>query len=195
MKTKTIKVPIEISARHMHLCQKDLEKLFGKGYSLKKRNSLSQPGEFAAEETVGVENPKKKRKFEKVRIIGPLRAKSQVELSITDTFFLGIDFQVRRSGDVENTPGVTLIGPKGKVRLREGVIVPWRHIHISEKEAEETGLKNGQVVSVKTKGKRSVIFNNVKVRVSCDYKLCLHLDTDEGNAANIIKKGIGEIIL
>jgi len=188
-----MKVPIEISARHIHLCQKDLETLFGKGHYLKRKKELTQPGQFAAEETLDIEN--KERILKGVRVVGPLRDKTQVELSITDAFTLGIKIKIKKSGDVAETPGITLLGPKGKLTLERGVIIPWRHIHISEKEAKKRKLKAGQTVSVKVKGKRAVVFNNVKIRTGKNNKFCLHLDTDEGNAANILGKGNGEILL
>ncbi len=187
-----MQVPIEISARHIHLCPKDLEILFGKGYCLKKKKDLTQPGEFAAQETLDIK--KGNKVIKNVRIVGPLRFKTQVELSATDFFALGLKVLIKKSGDIDGTPGVILSGPKGKLKLKRGVIVPWRHIHIGKREAERKNLKNGQIVSVKVKGIRSVIFNNVKIRTGDSYKLCFHLDTDEGNAANISTKGKGEII-
>lgn len=187
------KIPIETSTKHIHLSQKDLEALFGKGYKLKKLKNLSQLDEFAAEEKIDVEE--NKRKIFGVRIIGPVRGKTQVELSHTDLIFLRIKPVVRESGDIKDTPGALLIGPKGKVRIKEGVINAWRHIHCSCKEAKELGLKNGMVVSVETKGICSVTFHNVKVHVNPDYQLCMHLDTDEGNAACIIDKGEGYLVI
>lgn len=187
------KIPIEISARHIHLCQKDLEKLFGKGYQLKKLRNLSQPGSFAAKETLTLKNSK--RKIEKVRIVGPKRKKTQVELSLTDAIFLRMEVPIRKSGNLRGTPGVLLIGPKGKIKLKEGVICPWRHIHLSKKEAERLGLKEEDLVQIQVKRKRGLIFNNVMVRVSERFKTCLHLDTDEGNTCGIVKEGQGTMII
>lgn len=185
-------VPVEVSARHIHLSQKDLNKLFGKGYKLKKLRNLFQPGEFAAKETLIAESfAGKKLKF---RVIGPVRKKTQVELSKTDAISLGITVPVRISGDIKGSPGLTLIGPKRKIILKEGVINNWRHIHCSLKQAEKFGLKNKESVSVNVNGLCAVTFHNVKVHVEEKSRICFHLDTDEGNAANIKTKGKGEII-
>ncbi len=186
------KIPIEVSARHIHLCQKDLEALFGKGYKLKKLRDLFQPGDFAVKEILKVKtNPKKSLD---VRIVGPIRKETQIELSKTDAILLGINPPIRDSDDLKGTPGATLIGPKGKIKLRQGVINAWRHIHCNFKEAKEIGLKDKILVSVKVNGTGSITFHNVKVRVEKKSRFCLHLDTDEGNATNIDKKGEGIII-
>jgi len=187
------KIPIEVSARHIHLCQKDLEALFGKGYRLKKLRNLFQPGDFAAKEILEVKtNPEKSLNL---RVIGPIRKETQIELSKTDAILLGINPPIRDSDDLKGTPGATLIGPKGKIKLRQGVINAWRHIHCNFKEAKEFGLKDKILVSVKVNGIGSITFHNVKVRVEKRSWPCLHLDTDEGNAANIQAKGSGEIII
>ncbi len=183
-------VPIEISARHIHLSQEDLGKLFGKNYQLKKLRDLSQPGQFAAEEILDIQ--KNERKISKVRIVGPIRSQTQVELSFTDAINLRMEVPLRSSGDLKGTPGITLIGPQGEIEILEGVIVPWRHLHLSLEEGKKLELKNGDFVSLKIKGDRKLIFNKVKVRISKDYKMSVHLDTDEGNAAGILKKGEGE---
>lgn len=188
-----IKIPIEISARHIHLCQKDLEKLFGRGYQLKKLRNLTQPGQFAAKETVNIK--KGKKGIENVRIVGPLRSKTQVELSLTDAIFLRIKIPIRKSGNLKGSPGILIVGPKGKLRLKEGVICPWRHIHLSKKDAEKLNLKEGDLVQFQVKGKRGLIFNNVMIRVSEDFRTCLHLDTDEGNACGISEKSQGTLII
>ena len=185
------KIPIEVSARHIHLSQKDLEALFGKGYKLKKLKQLSQPNDFAARETLDIQAGFKKIK--NIRIVGPTRKETQVELSRTDAIYLKLNPPIRLSGNLKGTPGIILIGPKRKIKIRRGVIIPWRHIHCSIKEAEKLGLKEGMIVSVRVKGKRSLTFCNVKIRVGENYKLCMHVDTDEGNAAGIIKKGTGII--
>ena len=186
------KIPIEISARHLHISQKDLESLFGKGYKLQKRNNLTQPGQFAAKETVNIRFGKKE--IPKVRIVGPPRKKTQLEISLTDAFNLGMKAPIRKSGDLKGAPGILLIGPRGKLNIKEGVIIAWRHIHLSPAEAKMLRVKNGDLVSVKTQGKRSIIFHHVKIRISKRYRLCLNLDTDEGNAAGIVKKGTGILI-
>ena len=187
-----MKIPVEVSARHIHLCKKDLETLFGKGYQLKKLKSLAQSEEFAAKERLGIQV--KSRKIPNVRIIGPVRKETQVELSHTDGVFLRIKLPVRESGDLKETPGAALIGPKGRIKIKKGVINAWRHIHCSPKEAQELGFKNGMSVSVKTKGICSITFHNVKIQIRSNYRLCMQLDTDEGNAACIIKKGEGIIL-
>lgn len=186
------KIPVEVSARHCHLSPDDLEKLFGTGYELKKIKQLSQPSDFACEETVNIQVGSKK--FEKVRVVGPLREQTQVEISLTDAVGSGLTPPVKLSGDLKGSATVTLQGPAGKAELSEGLIVTQRHLHCATDEAKKLKLKNGDIVSVKINEARSVIFNNVKVRVRDDYKLCLHLDTDEGNAAGINKAGEGRLV-
>lgn len=188
-----MKVPIEVSARHIHLSKRGLQTLFGKGYKLKKVKNLSQPGGFAAEETVDIEI--NSRKIEKVRVLGPARGETQLELSKTDGIILGIALPLKDSGDIKGTPGFIVSGPKNKITVKQGAINTQRHIHCSPEEAKKFGLKDGRLVSVKTFGNLSITFHNVKVRVEKGYKLRLHLDTDEGNAAGIVRKGEGEIIL
>lgn len=185
-------IPVGVSARHVHLSKEDLETLFGAGYELTVRKDLSQPGQFASEETVEVVGPK--RSFPKVRILGPVRSKTQVELSLTDCFSIGVKAPIRESGDIAGSGSVKLIGPKGEVTIPEGVIVAARHIHMVPEEAEKFGLKDKQKVSVKTEGERGLIFNNVVVRVREDFALELHLDTDEANAAGL-SNGAKAIIL
>lgn len=166
--------------------------LFGYGYKLKKAKQLYQPGDFLAQEKLIVEN--NGRKIKKVAVIGPEREKTQVELSHTDLIFLRLEPMVRDSGDIKGTPGATIIGPAGKINLKEGVINTWRHIHLSPGEAKKLGLKNNQLISVKTSGKCSITFHNVRIKIGDGYLFCMHLDTDEGNAAGIVKKGTGVII-
>ena len=186
------KVPIEISARHIHLSQKDLEVLFGIGYQLKKLRKLSQADNFAAKETLDIKIGSETIK--KLKIVGPVRKETQVELSITDAFSLGIIIPLRLSGDIKGTPGAVLIKSKKKLKIKKGVIIAQRHLHCNFEEAKRLKLKNGMSVSVRVNGKRALVFHNVKIRVGKNYKLYVHLDTDEGNAAGIIKKGKGEII-
>jgi len=177
-------IPIAVSARHIHLTQETVEQLFGKGYQLTERNPLSQPGQFAANETVTLIGPK--NQIENVRILGPTRSIDQVEVSRTDEFFLGVDAPVRESGKIKNTPGFTLQGPEGKVILKEGLICAWRHIHMTPQDAEAFGVKDRDVVNVEVnQGERSLTFGNVLIRVSPKYKLEMHIDTDEANAAEI----------
>ncbi len=175
------KVPVGISNRHIHLSQQDLETLFGPGYELTVRNDLSQTGQYAAEETVTVEGPKSS--MANVRILGPTRKDTQIEISRTDSFALGLKPPVRDSGFLDGSPGVTLIGPKGKVTLDQGVIIAQRHIHMTEAEAESFGVKDKELVSVRVGGERGVTFENVLVRVRNDFVLEMHIDTDEANAA------------
>jgi propanediol utilization protein len=187
------KVPIEISARHIHLSQKDLEALFGKEYQLKKIRKLSQADDFAAKETLDIKIGSKIIK--KLRIIGPVRKETQIELSITDAVGLGINLPLRFSGNIRVTPGSILIGPQKKIKIKEGVIIARRHLHCNPKEAKKLKLKDGMSVPIEIKGARGLIFHNIRIRIGKNYKLAVHLDTDEGNAAGIIKKGEGKIIL
>ena len=188
----TKQVLIDVSARHIHLSEKDRDALFGKGYKLKKAKELRQKGDFLAKEKIDISSSL--RKISNMALIGPSRKETQIELSHTDIIFLRLKPIVRESGDIKATPGITLIGPKGNVKIKQGVINTWRHIHANYQEAKKLGLKDGGLVLVKIKGNCSLTFHNVIVRLSKDYNLVMHLDTDEGNAAGIVKKGKGEII-
>ncbi|HHT05415.1 MAG TPA: phosphate propanoyltransferase [Hydrogenispora sp.] len=179
----SIKVPVGVSNRHVHLSQEDLETLFGKGATLTVKKDLSQPGQFAAEETVNLIGPK--RSIPNVRILGPVRPQTQVEISLTDSFTLGITAPVRDSGNLENTPGLIIEGPKGRIEIEEGVIVAQRHLHLHDTEAAELGLKDQDYIQVKVDGPRGLIFDQVLVRVSPKFKKDLHLDIDEANAAGL----------
>lgn len=181
-----ITVPVGISNRHVHVTVGDLDTLFGQGYQLTKIKDLSQPGEFAAQETVIIAGPK--GAIEGVRILGPTRKKTQVEVSLTDSFKLGVKPPVRESGNLEDTPGIALIGPKGVVALKEGVILAARHIHMHPDEAAKYGLENGQTMRVEVPGERGIVFDNVLLRVSPKYATELHVDTDEANCA-LLKNG------
>ncbi len=183
---KNLKVPVGISNRHIHLCKEDLETLFGKGYELTNIKDLVQKGEFAAEETVEVKGPK--GSIEKVRILGPIRAASQVEISRTDGFKLGINAPVRQSGKIDDTPGCILVGPCGEVELKQGVIIADHHIHMSPEDAEVFDVKDGDRVSVHADGIRELTFHNVLVRVKPSFVLEFHIDTDEANAC-LVKNG------
>lgn len=187
-----IKIPVEVSARHCHLSKEVLEKIFGKGYELKKLKQLSQPSDFACHETVDVQVGSKK--FENVRVVGPLRDKTQIEISLTDAVGSGLIPPTRLSGDLQNSSGAVLKGPVGEAELSEGLIVAKRHIHCGADEAKRYKLKTGNVVSIKVGDDREIVFEKVVVRVKDDYKLCLHIDTDEGNAAGINKISEGEIV-
>ncbi len=184
---------VETSARHVHVTEEDLATLFGEGHQLTKKKDLSQPGQFACEERVTVVGPKKE--IPNVSILGPCRKASQVELSMTDARSIGITAPVRESGDLEGSAACKLIGPCGEVDLKEGVIIAKRHIHATTKDAEELGIKNGDVVSVKVDtGERSLIFGEVVCRVSDSYALAMHIDTDESNAAGCSGVVMGEIV-
>ena len=186
-------IPVAVSARHVHLTQETVEALFGPGHRLTERNPLSQPGQFACEETVTVVGPK--RQLENVRVLGPTRSKNQVEISRTDEFFIGIDAPVRASGDVANTPGCKLIGSHGEVDLEQGVICAWRHIHMHPDDAEYFGVKDKDVVEVAIEGTpRDLIFGDVLVRVKDSYRLEMHIDTDEGNAAELSRGATGALV-
>ncbi|HRT69307.1 MAG TPA: phosphate propanoyltransferase [Bacilli bacterium] len=187
------KVLVETSARHVHVSPADLETLFGKGAKLTVKKMLSQPGQFACEERVTIVGPK--RSIPNVSILGPVRAKTQVEVSATDARNLGIDIVIRESGDIAETPGCKLIGPNGEIELSKGVIVAKRHIHLTPKDAEEMGLKDKQVVSVKVDNdQRSIIFGDVVIRVREDFAAAMHIDTDESNAGAVGINTYGEII-
>ena len=191
MKQFSIKVPIEISARHLHISREDLDILFGKGYQLKPIKDLSQKGQFACEEMVKVKTGK--TEIEKVRILGPERQHTQVELTRTDAHALNIDPPVAEctscAGEGEE---VTIIGSEGEIK-KHCAIIAHRHIHVSDEEAASLNLKEGELVSVKTKGTRPVTFHQVLIRVDPSFVLNLHLDTDEANAAGIEGSGYGEI--
>ena len=185
-------IPVGVSNRHLHVSQVDLETLFGAGYQLKIMKNLSQPAQFAAEECVMVVG--RKGTLDKVRILGPARNLTQVEISLTDSYTLGVPPLVRDSGDTKGTPGCILIGPKGHVALKEGVIVASRHVHLHPKDAEKLGLKDNDRISVKSQGPRSVVLANVLARVSDKFALDLHIDTDEANAAAIKTGDMVEIL-
>ncbi len=177
-------IPIAISARHIHLTEEAIEALFGEGHELSEYRPLSQPGQYAAEERLDLIGPG--GRIDAVRVLGPARSRCQVEISRTDEFRLGVDAPVRDSGDVPNSPGITLVGPAGELTLEQGLICARRHIHMTPEDAERLGVKHRDVVavSVDTEG-RDLIFGDVLVRVSPNYALEMHLDTDEANAAEI----------
>jgi putative phosphotransacetylase len=186
------KIPVGLSNRHLHLTTKDLETLFGKGAKLTKLRNLSQPGQFAANETVTLVGPKGKMK--KVRILGPVRKETQVEVSKTDSYILGIKPPVRISGDIKGSGGIKIIGPEGKIDLREGVIIAQRHIHMSPEEAKSFGVKDGDVVKVKVAGERALIFDNVMIRSGPTHRLDFHIDIDEANAAGLSQGDSVELV-
>lgn len=187
-------VLVEISARHVHLSQADLETLFGKGYELTVKKALSQPGQFASNEKVRVIGTK--GEFPAVSILGPVRKATQVEISLTDARSIGVNAPVRESGDIAGSGACRLVGPAGEIEISEGVIAAKRHIHATVADAERMGLKNGQIVEVEipTANERSLTFGDVVVRVSDSYALAMHIDTDEANAAGMAPNSIGKII-
>lgn len=176
-------IPIGVSNRHIHLSKEDLGILFDEGYELTKLKDLKQPGQYAAKETITVIGPK--GKFDSVRILGPVRNNTQLEVSLSDSFKLGIKTPVRESGKLDDTPGITLKGPKGTIQKNEGVIVALRHIHMPKDYAERYGFEDNSMVNVISNGIRKVAFYNVLVRVSNKYSLEMHVDTDEANAAGL----------
>lgn len=186
-------VMVETSARHVHVTEETLEILFGKGYQLTKKKDLSQPGQFACEERVQVIGPK--NSFPAVSILGPTRPADQVELSASDARSIGVAAPVRESGDIAGSGACKLVGPKGEVELEEGVIVAKRHIHMTPEDAENYGVKDKQVVSVKIESpERSLVFGDVVVRVSPKFKLAMHIDTDESNAVMAGRDATGVIV-
>ncbi|ASN04345.1 phosphate propanoyltransferase [Virgibacillus necropolis] len=186
-------IPIGVSARHCHLDKIALERLFGEGYELTKKANLGQPGQFASNETVTIVGPK--GSIEKVRILGPLRKSSQVEVSQTDAFKLGLKPPIRDSGNLSNSSPITIVGPKGSIFLHEGLIIAQAHIHMSPENAEHYGVQNGEHVRVKVGNERRPIqFEKVLIRVSKKYKLEMHIDTDEANAGIVKTGNYGELL-
>lgn len=177
-------VPVGVSNRHIHLSTADLETLFGAGYELTPIKDLSQPGQFACKETLTIVGPSL-RPIENVRVLGPVRKASQVEISRTDSFTLKVKPPVRESGDIAGSAPITIIGPKGVVTLKEGCIIANRHIHMSIDEGAQFGLTDGQYVDVEVSGERKTKFYDVQVRVHKDFRLEMHIDTDDANAAGI----------
>ncbi|WP_223554553.1 phosphate propanoyltransferase [Lysinibacillus sphaericus] len=186
------KIPIGVSARHVHLAQAEVEQLFGENYQLTPKFELSQPGQFAAEETVVIAGPK--GSIERVRILGPARSLSQVEISWTDAMKLGVKPPLRVSGDIKGSSPVTLIGPKGSVVLNEGLIIAQAHIHMSPADSARFQVADGQSVQIKVEGIRPIILSNVIIRVSERYRLEMHIDTDEANAGLIQQGAFAEMV-
>jgi putative phosphotransacetylase len=184
---------IETSARHVHVTKDTLEKLFGPGAVLEIKKMLSQPGQFASNQKVKVVGPKGELNCS---ILGPERKDNQVEVSLSDARTLGISAPIRESGDVAGSAGCKLVGPAGEVELTEGVIVAKRHVHMTPTDAEEFGVKNGQIVDVKVTSKtgRSLVFGDTVIRVSSSYALAMHVDTDESNAGALAGQVFGTIL-
>jgi acetate kinase len=183
LKASEIPIPIGVSAHHVHLCQADVERLFGPGHKLTPLSPLSQPGQFACEEQVKLIGPK--GIVDRVRVLGPARSRSQVEISRTEGYRLGINTPIRMSGDLDGTPGLTLEGTAGQVELKEGAIIAHRHMHMTPTDARRLGLENGDIVRLRVGGDRELVFGDVAVRVSPKFQLEFHLDTDEANAAGL----------
>ena len=176
-------VPVGISNRHIHLSQADLDKLFGAGYQLTPIKDLSQPGQFACKETVTICGPK--GAIEKVRVLGPVRKETQIEIVAGDCFKLGVKAPAKLSGDLAGTPGITVVGPKGSVQTAQGLIVAQRHIHMAPADAQAYGVQDGQIVKIRVGGLRGGIYDNVAIRVTTSSKLECHLDTEEANAMGV----------
>lgn len=176
-------VPVEVSAHHVHLCQEHVEVLFGPGYQLTFEQELSQPGQFACREKVNLIGPK--GRVDRVRVLGPTRKQTQIEISMTEQFKLGIHPPIRESGDIEDSPGLTLEGTHGSIELAQGVICALRHVHMSPEDALHFGLRDKDRVMVRLEGERELIFGDVLIRVSPSFMLAMHIDTDEANAASI----------
>ncbi len=177
-------VPVGVSNRHIHLSKADLETLFGVGYELTPIKDLSQPGQFACKEQLTIIGPSL-RPIEGVRVLGPVRKESQVEISRTDSFTLKVKPPVRESGDIKGSAPITIVGPKGIVTLKEGCIIANRHIHMSDEEGKQFGLNDGDYVTVEVDGERRTTFYDVQVRVNKAFRLEMHIDTDDANAAGI----------
>lgn len=175
---------VHSSARHMHLCREDLDKLFGEGYELTEDRPLYQPGNYAAKETVTLIGPRS-RLISNLRILGPLRKRSQVELAYTDAISLGLDVPIRISGDIDGTPGCFIMGPRGMIELKEGVIRAAIHVHMNPDEAAYFGVKHKDIMKLRVGGEAGVTFNRVHVRVEKTVRLNVHMDTDEANACGL----------
>ena len=175
--------PIGVSNRHIHLDRADMDALFGPGSELTVKKMLGQPGQYAAEETVTIRGPK--GELNRVRVLGPLRNETQIEISVADGFVLGVKPPVRESGQIEGTPGIEIIGPKGSVKKERGVIAALRHIHMTPEIAERLGYRDGQYVQTKIEGLRGALLCNVLVRVSEKYALEMHIDVEEANALGV----------
>ena len=191
-KSSGYKVPVGVSARHIHLTQEHVEALFGPGYHLTKKKEL-MGGQFASNETVTIVGLKL-RAIENVRVLGPVRKASQVEVSATDAIKLGMKVPVRESGDIKGSAPIAVVGPKGAIYLDEGCIVAARHIHMSPKDAQMAGVRDGDYVSVKADNERGTIFEHVKIRVDESFTLEMHIDTDEANASQIASGDVVTIV-
>ena len=186
------KVQVGLSNKHLHLQKDHLDILFGEGYELTMKKPITQPGQYAAEEKVDIVGPKGTLKG--IRVLGPVRPETQVELAMTDARAIGIKAPIRESGKLDGTPGCKIIGPCGEVELDHGVIVAWRHVHLNPEQAIEAGVKDKDIVSLRIEGERAVVFENVLVRSGEKHEGEVHIDTDEGNAAGCGPDAVAEII-
>jgi acetate kinase len=182
---------VEVSAHHIHLTQEHVEALFGKGHQLTKQADLSQPGQYACKEQLAIVGPK--GRIERVRVLGPARKYTQVEIAMTEQFKLGVHPPIRESGDIAETPGCTLEGEAGSVKLECGVICALRHIHMTPEDALRYGVRDKSIVRVRVAGDRELVFGDVLVRVDPNFALAMHIDTDEANAANVQTGAQGHI--
>lgn len=180
-----------VSARHAHLCREHMNILFGEGSELHPKKYIGQPGQYSSEEQITLVTAKGEMKL---RIIGPLRKYTQLELSFTDARKVGLNPPIRNSGDIKESAGVKLVGPKGEVEMSRGVIVAARHIHMSLEDAEKFGVKDKDIVSVQTQGERALLFNNVLVRANAAFALEMHVDLEEGNAAGVKNGDLVELV-
>ena len=176
-------IPVEVSARHIHLSKDVSDVIFGENYEFNKKKDLSQPGQFACFEKVTIKSDKSEIK--NVTVLGPFRKKTQIEISLTDARKLGVFPPIRESGDLENSSGCKIIGPNGEFSISEGLIIAKRHIHMSPRDAAEAGLKDGDFVSVKADNERGTVLDHVKIRVDESFTLEMHIDTDEANACRL----------
>ncbi|MCC0649323.1 ethanolamine utilization phosphate acetyltransferase EutD [Clostridioides sp. ZZV15-6598] len=189
---KEVFIEVEASGRHVHLSEEDVEKLFGKGYTLTKLKDLSQPGQYACKERVTIIGPKGTLK--NVVVLGPCRKETQVEISLTDGSILGLKPPIKQSGDLEDTLGIKIATEKGEIELQKGLMVAKRHIHMSIEDAKKFNVVDSEIVEVKVFGKRPLIFDDVVVRVSDKFKTYMHIDYDEANACAYSKGSIAKII-
>ncbi|MCR4704652.1 MAG: phosphate propanoyltransferase [Lachnospiraceae bacterium] len=186
-------VPVGVSARHVHLTQHDLEALFGAGYQLTPIKPISQPGQFASQEQVAIIGPK--GRIDKVRVLGPVRPETQIEISVSDSFVLGAkNCPIRLSGDLDGTPGVTIEGPKGSITISKGLIVAARHLHMNDEQAKAYGIHDGQVVSLRVGGARPCTMEGVICRTGAKHELEVHIDTDEANACGLKTGDLMELV-
>lgn len=176
---QTLDIPVGISNRHVHLSREDMDAIFGYGSTLTRMKAVKQPGQYAAEETVTLRGPK--GELQRVRVLGPLRSATQIEISVSDSYVLGVKAPLRMSGDLQDSPGIEIIGPRGRVMKSDGAIVAWRHIHISPSDAARFALRDGMEIDVRINGYRGGILSHVLVRVSADAVLEMHIDVEEAN--------------